>query len=1336
MKKYAVRALSIVLVLAMLLSMLAASAFAFSLNLTELAQNEDDNLGRTYEVQDIISLVDAESHTIRIPIADMTPDELRQLDLGSISLCLDRDPERPYLDEILYPNQISGGDMTDTSIWRTEHDLALFSDFSLTAEEEDGTAILQVCFNSNYFYYDASDATVPHIIGGAYLNWCGWFRLNARLGERDLGGADVKLVPYDSYHTMEEIYAGIDDIVELAAGNGLYAVRESMGSSSAGRDIPYIIISDSRSSVDSWLAFTEEAENHPTQTLADLEAGVYDDIRVPVLYSNIHASEVAAVDGILMFAEQLAQAGLDGTLSYNMLTGFTEAGQAQLAKEMNDPERCKYIAENPSTTPYGVAVPALAEEYATYLGFLQTDNKRSGQVDLDAYYEQEERTVSVRELLGGVFFILVPEENVDGRVYNTRTASNGYDLNRDNAFQTTPETANMQHLIGTYNPVIFTEYHGLVKNFQCEPCTPPHEPNFEYDLLAEHLISGGEAFGIGAVANNASYNSYVMPQRDFLLYTDKGRTKARWAEVWDDMSTGYSPQFAMLHGCVGYTVELPAYNDAAAAATCYGTLSQADYVREEKLDFLTAQVKIFERGVNNYNSDAYELVGQWYCDQNDTPGAEMDQMRPEFSGEEENGNFYPECYLIPLDGEHQSNVPAARDMMIWLSRNDVKVSLTTEPIEYGGTTYPAGTLVVPMYQAKRSVANSALYDGTLLQSWSSIYSENITTFNETRGFQMETVTKTAEYQRILAVAGACMDYEAVQAYAATLTSSFYGEAGMDVIIRNDSTDAVAAVNTLLQEGKKVGMILSGEQKGDFICSYEDYLTVADRYILLATGIAARSEGIEARCIGTSPTVYLACKPNPYYFGCIVALQVGYPNWNYDRVAMEEMNFRMTEDLNAADAIVGSDFVYNYPGDEGDKEIDAILAGKPYIGYGNIINSYNGLDSVFSAMGGVTRTKLSGARDCLAYVTYPNSTLVNASYIAGGDDTLYGYSYENPHPGVPNKEAVCLGYFSKIPGGAVPLVAVDSTRKPMQGFIPSTGNDRAFYNGGVLGFSYDDGTLHIALFANSLTEKAHQKDEYNYISNFLFSSLLTEEAYVGYCAHIPEGEVIAPTCTRGGCTLYTCTVCGVQYFADETAPLGHSYENGVCIRCGAPEPVHARLLLGTATGRAGDTVTLSLTIEHNPGILPFRPIPVYDTEKLELLGIEQTELMQNAAAGGTDGVIANLIFRIKEDCAPAALSVSLQNMPVIENPDTAAEFDIAEGRISVVDYLPGDLDSDGSITVRDLLLLRRYLVDGAPFPADVHAADVDGNPGIDELDVAYLHRYLAYWDGYQLSYPEI
>ena len=42
-------------------------------------------------------------------------------------------------------------------------------------------------------------------------------------------------------------------------------------------------------------------------------------------------------------------------------------------------------------------------------------------------------------------------------------------------------------------------------------------------------------------------------------------------------------------------------------------------------------------------------------------------------------------------------------------------------------------------------------------------------------------------------------------------------------------------------------------------------------------------------------------------------------------------------------------------------------------------------------------------------------------------------------------------------------------------------------------------------------------------------------------HSYEAVVTAPTCTEGGFTTYTCTICGDSYIADETAALGHTEE---------------------------------------------------------------------------------------------------------------------------------------------------------------------------------------------------
>ena len=77
-------------------------------------------------------------------------------------------------------------------------------------------------------------------------------------------------------------------------------------------------------------------------------------------------------------------------------------------------------------------------------------------------------------------------------------------------------------------------------------------------------------------------------------------------------------------------------------------------------------------------------------------------------------------------------------MIQWLTRNDVKVGITDKAVTYDGVTYPAGTMVVSMYQAKRSVANGVLYQGTVIRNWNELYSEGITAFNYTRGFDMVT----------------------------------------------------------------------------------------------------------------------------------------------------------------------------------------------------------------------------------------------------------------------------------------------------------------------------------------------------------------------------------------------------------------------------------------------------------------------------------------------------------------------------------------------------------------------------------------------------------------------
>lgn len=70
------------------------------------------------------------------------------------------------------------------------------------------------------------------------------------------------------------------------------------------------------------------------------------------------------------------------------------------------------------------------------------------------------RTLDVEEALDSMFFTLVPTENPDVRADTLRAGGNGFDLNRDNTYQTQPEIQAMTSVIAKWNLVSLHETHG------------------------------------------------------------------------------------------------------------------------------------------------------------------------------------------------------------------------------------------------------------------------------------------------------------------------------------------------------------------------------------------------------------------------------------------------------------------------------------------------------------------------------------------------------------------------------------------------------------------------------------------------------------------------------------------------------------------------------------------------------------------------------------------------------------------------------------------------------------------------------------------------------------
>lgn len=284
--------------------------------------------------------------------------------------------------------------------------------------------------------------------------------------------------------------------------------------------------------------------------------------------------------------------------------------------------------------------------------------------------------------------------NPDGRIAGTRANGAGFNINRDYITGSQPEARAIRAVARDARPLVMLDEHGYTGTTLIEPSSAPHGQNYDYDLYIRHAYANalGMERAIQALGHPETTRADI-PFRDY----DPGD--------WDDWPPIFTPMYAIYHGAVGHTVEVPmrvngsayetlpvvelrrrsAINTDVAAATIGAAI---EYTDRNRASLVAGQIELFRRG--------------WAGEpQRHIP----DGFVPGFGPEDRYSTDFPRSYVIPAGSA------AAARLVDHLVVNDVRVTRARASFRFGGRGYPAGTYIVDMHQPKRGLANAILETG-------------------------------------------------------------------------------------------------------------------------------------------------------------------------------------------------------------------------------------------------------------------------------------------------------------------------------------------------------------------------------------------------------------------------------------------------------------------------------------------------------------------------------------------------------------------------------------------------------------------------------------------------
>lgn len=221
-------------------------------------------------------------------------------------------------------------------------------------------------------------------------------------------------------------------------------------------------------------------------------------------------------------------------------------------------------------------------------------------------------------------------------------------------------------------------------------------------------------------------------------------------------------------------------------------------------------------------------------------------------------------------------------------------------------------------------------------------------------------------------------------------------------------------------------------------------------------------------------------------------------------------------------------------------------------------------------------------------------------------------------------------------------------------------------------------------------------------------------------------------TEQGYTLHTCSVCGSSYkdnYTDKLNPV---------------DPDAPQIVVDKATANTGNDVVVNISLKNNPGIVGFRFSIKYDTNALTLKSAEGVDMDVMFSENLTDypfvaswesgtkeidtnEAVVKLTFTVKENTSEGIypITVEIDDDDFYNIKEENIKFEVVNGAITVRSYLPGDINNDGKVNMKDLTRLHQY-INGWKVTVVQEAIDVNGDGKVNMKDLTRLHQYINGW----------